>query len=129
MKNRFGPTWSENQITAGERMRDTWMQFASARQTTDKASRRQLLSRGETSKLANVRIRYEAELMRYPNVIGVASGIRMKQGKPTEEYCIVVYVNQKIPPNQLNKDEILPSHVEGVPVDIVEAGQVEALSL
>lgn len=129
MKNRVGPTWSENQIAAGERMRDSWMQFASARQTTDKASRRQLLSRGETSKLANVRIRHEAELMRYPNVIGVASGIRMKQGKPTGEHCIVVYVSQKILPNQLNKDEILPSHVEGVPVDIVEVGQVEALSL
>ena len=52
-----------------------------------------------------------------------------KQGKPTGEHCIVVYVSQKIPSNQLNEDEILPSHVEGVPVDIVEAGQVEALSL
>ncbi|MGI9293103.1 MAG: hypothetical protein ACR2PS_03900 [Pseudomonadales bacterium] len=129
MKNRIGPTWSEKQIAAGQRMRDTWMQYASASQTTDKSSRRQLLSHEETSKLDSVRIRHEAELMRYPNAIGVAIGIRTKQGKPTGEHCIVVYVSQKIPPNQLNEDEILPSHVEGVPVDVVGVGQVEALSL
>jgi hypothetical protein len=87
------------------------------------------LSDGEPPKLADVRIRHEAELMRCPNVIGVASGIRMKQGKPTGEHCIVVYVSRKIPPSQLKADEILPSQIEQVPVDVVDVGGVEALSL
>ncbi len=129
MKNRIGPTWSEKQIAAGEKMRDSWVQYASADQTTGGSSRRQLLSHEETLKLEEVRLRHEAELMRYPNVIGVASGIRVKQGKPTGEHCIVVYVSQKVLPSQLQEDEMLPSHVEGVSVDVVDVGQVDALSL
>ena len=65
--------------------------------------------------------------MRYPNVIGVADGICTKPGKPTGEPCLVVVVERKIPPAKLAKDAILPDRIEGVPIDVVEVGKIEAL--
>ncbi len=67
--------------------------------------------------------------MRYPNVVGVAPGVRMVQGKPTGERCLVVYVERKIPRTKLKEDEILPREIEGVPVDVVEVGRVDALPM
>ena len=47
--------------------------------------------------MAAVLARHEAELLRYPNVVAVAPGIRTKRGRPTGEACVVVYVERKIP--------------------------------
>lgn len=65
--------------------------------------------------------------MRYPNVVGVGEGICTKRGKPTGERCLVVFVERKVPPAKLAKDESLPSRIEGVSVDVVEVGKIEAL--
>ena len=37
------------------------------------------------------------------------------------------YVEKKIPRSKLDKSAILPSDIEGIPVDVVEIGKVEAL--
>jgi hypothetical protein len=36
-------------------------------------------------------------------------------------------VERKIPRAKLDKSEILPSEIEGIPVDVVEVGKVETL--
>jgi hypothetical protein len=84
--------------------------------------------RPEELRVAEVRARHEQELLRYPNVVGVAIGSRMRQGAPTGEPCLVVYVERKLPPDQLAEGELLPAEVEGVPVDVVESGPIQALS-
>lgn len=83
----------------------------------------------ENTKIAEVRAQHETELLRYPNVVGVSEGIRTKQGKPTGEPCLVILVQQKISRNKLSKKDILPDQIDGVLVDIVEVGKVEALPL
>ncbi len=51
----------------------------------------------------------------------------MKGGLPNGESCITVYVDRKMPKGQLDDRDILPKEIEGIPVDVVEAGEIEAL--
>lgn len=127
MKNSIGPVWSDDQIKAGEQTRDRWAQFAAERQSAANAPPQDVLSRVKSAKVSRVQAQHEAEMMRYPNVIAVASGIGMTKGKPTGEHCLVVYVSRKLAPNALGEGEVLPTEIEGVRVDVVDAGQVEAL--
>ncbi|MGH9660510.1 MAG: hypothetical protein ACRD96_18310 [Bryobacteraceae bacterium] len=113
-------------MAAGEDLRKTWDEFFSAAPAGESAPR-PVLSEGADLKVSAVRARREAELLRYPNVAGVSDGIRIRQGKPTGERCLVVYVNQKIPTTRLAPSEILPGEIDGVGVDVVEVGKVEAL--
>lgn len=78
------------------------------------------------ARIANVRARYEAELMRYPNVVGVADGIATRGRESTGEQCIVVYVSTKVPASELAADAVLPRELDGVRVDVVEVGRIEA---
>lgn len=84
------------------------------------------LSGEENAKVAQVLARHEAELMRYPNVVGVSQGIVMKGGEPSSETGIVVYVQHKVPESELAPDERLPEQIDGITVDVVEVGRVEA---
>jgi hypothetical protein len=77
-------------------------------------------------RIADVRARHEAELMRYPNVVGVADGIATRGGEPTGEQSIVVYVSKKVPASELAADAVLPTEIDGVRVDVVETGLIEA---
>ena len=127
MKKSIGPVWSDDQIKAGEKVRDSWTQFGAERQSAANAPPQDVLSRVKSAKVSRVQAQHEAELMRYPNVIAVASGIGMTKGKPTGEHCLVVYVSRKLAPNALGEGEVLPAEIDGVRVDVVDAGQVEAL--
>lgn len=127
MKKELKPIWTKEQQAGGEQMRKAWEEFFSAAQKTKETSELPILSRPEEQKIATIRARHEAELMRYPNVVGVAEGFRTKRGKPTSMPCLVVYVERKIPKSKLSKGEILPRKIEGVPVDVVEVGKVEPL--
>ena len=76
-----------------------------------------------------MRAKHEARLLAYPNVVGVSEGLRMRRGKPASEPAIVVLVSRKVARKSLTAASLLPSHIEGVPVDVVEVGPVEALEV
>lgn len=114
------PTWSAEQKAAGDQMRDAWDEFfraTPARKTDEPLG-------GRDIRLLDVRIRHEAELMRYPNVVGIADGVRMRGGKPTGQPAIIVYVERKVPREDLAGHDLLPEEIEGVPVDVVETGRI-----
>jgi hypothetical protein len=67
-----------------------------------------------------VRIKYEEQLMRLPNVTGV--GIGEKAGKE----AIKVFVTHKVPESSLRPEEIIPKTLEGFEVDVEEIGVVMA---
>ena len=127
MKREIKPSWSKKQQTAGEQMHQAWEAFFAAAEKGENAPAKPLLGHAKEEKIAAIQARNESGLLRYPNVVGVATGIRTKGGKPTGEPCLVVYVERKIPRSNLRKNEILPSKIEGIPVDVVEAGKVEPL--
>jgi hypothetical protein len=68
----------------------------------------------------SVKIRYEEQLMRLPNVTGV--GIGQKAGKEV----IVVFVTHKVPESALQPQEIVPKMFEGYETDVEEIGVVTA---
>jgi hypothetical protein len=126
MKQELKPNWPDDQRAAGERFRQAWDDFFSA--NPPGGSSEQLFPAGTgPSKISEIRARHESELLRYPHVVGVSEGIRTKQGKPTGEHCLVVLVERKIPAGELDRGELLPDEVEGIPVDVVEVGKLEPL--
>jgi hypothetical protein len=122
------PKWSKRQLRAGQRMREAWETFfSSASKDASIASHQPFAVEGD-GRLAGIQAKVEAELLGYSNVIGVATGIRVRGGKPTGEPCIVVYVSQKLPITKLAKSEVIPHEIEGVPIDVVDVGEIGALS-
>ena len=123
MKRELGPTWSPGQRAVGEAIRRAWETFFET-SSGDEAS--EAMSKGD-ARIAEVRARHEAEIMRRANVVGVAEGIRIRRGKPTGQPCIVVYVERKVPRAKLDNGDLIPRQIEGVPVDVVEVGRIEPM--
>ena len=74
-----------------------------------------------------VKIRYEKELMKLANVVGVGIGFKYTSGQPTDKVALVVNVTQKKQPAELSEQDLIPSELEGVPIDVQEVGIISAL--
>lgn len=74
------------------------------------------------AEIAAVQDKYSPKLLAYPNVVGVGIGLRQRQGKATDELCLVVMVKRKLSPEQLPAGGMLPSELEGVGLDVLETG-------
>lgn len=68
---------------------------------------------------------YEKELLAKANVVGVGVGLHQRGNKLTDKAAIVVMVRRKVPPAQLNQEDIIPGEIEGVPVDVQEVGDLQ----
>ena len=55
----------------------------------------------------------EERLMRLPNVIGVGTGLRIKAGRITDDVCVQVLVDKKLPREALSAADVVPSRVPG----------------
>jgi hypothetical protein len=64
--------------------------------------------------------------MRRANVVGVGVGLRTRGGRREREVAIVVMVRQKVPRTMLTEADVLPGQIDGVPVDVVEVGEISA---
>lgn len=62
----------------------------------------------------------EIALLKYPNVQSVGIGHK----NDTTEECVVVGVTKKVPEDQLDVSEIIPSEVNGVKTDVQEVGEI-----
>lgn len=72
-----------------------------------------------------IKERHANALMRYPGVAAVGVGLRQVGGEYTPEVAIVVMVREKRPLAALAPEDILPRELEGIPVDVQEAGDIE----
>lgn len=73
-----------------------------------------------------VKEKYQSELMRKFGVIGCGIGYKYVDGKKTNELCIICYVKEKIPKEELEEKDIIPEIIEGILIDIVESGEIRA---
>jgi hypothetical protein len=64
----------------------------------------------------------QEQLLSKPNVVAVRTGMRQKGGCPTGEVALVVLVTSKVPSSQLSPEQLIPGSVDGVRVDVQEAG-------
>lgn len=126
MRQSLQPVWTRKQIKAGEKMRNAWEKFFSAATSPGRPG----AGSGEPSLDAQVDAvlrKHEARLLAYPNVVAVASGQRMRRGRPSKQPCVTVYVERKVPRAELAPADVLPEEIEGIPVDVVESGTPKAL--
>jgi hypothetical protein len=77
--------------------------------------------------LSKTKEKYESMLLSYPNVTGVAIGLRQRRGEYTKEKCIVVFVKKKIDSAHLKSEEVIPRELDGIHVDVQESGEFRAL--
>jgi hypothetical protein len=73
-----------------------------------------------------VKAAHQAELMRKANVVGVGIGLRSRRGRLTDEPAVIVSVTHKVPRAALRPEDVIPSELEGVPVDVQEVGYLRA---
>ncbi|HEY4691509.1 MAG TPA: hypothetical protein VIK33_19525 [Anaerolineae bacterium] len=85
------------------------------------------MSQDVIQRVTAIKRKYEKEWMRLPNVVGVGVGYRTRGGVRSDEVSIVVSVKKKVPASQLKSGEVIPSSIEGVPVDVVETGEIRAM--
>ncbi len=79
-----------------------------------------------TQKASAVKRQYQDELMSKANVVGVGVGYQQIAGRRTDTVALVVMVTQKLPPHQLDPQDVIPTEIEGVPVDVQEVGELRA---
>ena len=67
------------------------------------------------------------DLMLKPNVVGVGVGYKERQGKRSDELCVVALVRVKVPKAGLLPQDLVPGRLEGVMTDVVQVGELTAL--
>ena len=65
-------------------------------------------------------------LLKRPNVVGVGVGLRRRGGRLQDEVCIIALVRRKRPATALAPEAMVPSEIDGVPVDVLEVGDLIA---
>ncbi len=73
-----------------------------------------------------VKARYEADLLKKANVVGVGIGMRMRHGRPVGGPALIVNVTRKVPLEQLRPEDHIPDMLDGVRVWVEAIGEVKA---
>jgi hypothetical protein len=80
----------------------------------------------QSERIKVVKRLHEDELLRKPNVVGVGIGYRRTAGEATRDLALVVMVSSKLPAALLGEQDLIPSSIEGIPVDVQEVGKLVA---
>lgn len=78
--------------------------------------------------IKKIKDQYTDSLMQKPNVVGVGIGFAERSGIRTDEMALVVMVDQKLPPEALDPDDVIPREIEGVQVDVQLVGELRAFT-
>ncbi len=70
------------------------------------------------SKFSAVKKRHAARLRSLPNVIGLGVGPKVTDGITSNVLVVKVYVTRKVPEEQLEKSDRIPSELDGVKTDV-----------
>lgn len=70
---------------------------------------------------------HETVLFRKRNVVGVGIAKKVTGGRATDEPCVVVLVEKKLPKSQLRPGDLVPEIIESMKTDVVETGRILAL--
>ncbi len=71
---------------------------------------------------------YCSQTLKKKNVVGVGLGHKEVRGKATEELCMVVLVNKKLPLSQLKKEDTVPRNYGSYVTDVQEIGDIKLLT-
>lgn len=57
------------------------------------------------------------------NLVGVATGIKWSNGKPTGKPAVLALVTHKVDKSELPKEDLIPEKLNGAPTDVLAIGQ------
>lgn len=66
------------------------------------------------------------EILPRNNVVGVAAGIKWKNGEPTGEPALLVLVSYKLPKETISKKDLIPAKYQDVQTDVLAVGNIFA---
>jgi hypothetical protein len=69
---------------------------------------------------------YQDMLMAKANVVGVGIGFAQRSLQVTNELALIVMVNRKLPPDRLEPQDVIPTELDGVAVDVQQTGDFSA---
>jgi hypothetical protein len=70
---------------------------------------------------------HKPALMNKPNVVGVGVGFKTEGEQKTDELCVVVMVEKKLPLDALSAQDVVPKKIDNVKTDVVQVGELRAL--
>ena len=117
--------WTEDQHTAGQRVASAWQGYFSTRHE-DSIERSEEIA--ETARVTEVQDKYEADLLKMDNIVGLAPMLKMKEGRPTRDWSLTVLVENKLSVAEVHSASLVPGEVDGVTTDVIEVGRIEALT-
>ncbi len=120
MAKTLGPSWSEKGREAGRKLADAAKSLAEGGEGTTPF---------DSGKVSETLARHQEMLMGYPNVVAVSDGVCVEDDADTPRPCINVYVDRKVALEQLDQDARLPAELDGVPVQVIEAGEIGTLPM
>jgi hypothetical protein len=84
----------------------------------------------EIAQIAEVREKADEEILSNPNVVGAATGFKIKADRVIPELCIQVLVEKKMGRRELKAlgRKAIDKRIEGIRTDVIETGKIEALS-
>lgn len=71
---------------------------------------------------------YNELLYLYPNVVGIAQGVKIINGFESNSPCLSFLVSKKIAKDQLAKSDIIPSTIYDIVTDVIEVGEIKSHS-
>jgi hypothetical protein len=80
----------------------------------------------QLANLQEVQSTRQNDLLANPNVVGVGIARKISKGVDTGEHCLSVFVSQKLPPELLPKDALVPRSLDKVKTDVIETGVIFA---
>lgn len=80
----------------------------------------------EVRRASEVQARYADQLMSKAHVVGVAVGYTAQGGETTSDIGVIVMVDQKLPSDELDPEDLIPRELDGVRVDVQETGVFHA---
>jgi hypothetical protein len=86
-----------------------------------------MAEQADVNRVQAVKSKHEKRLLRIKNVVGVGVGLRQRAGELTDEVVLTVMVRQKQPATALRPRDLIPTELDGVPVDVQEVGTIRAL--
>lgn len=60
------------------------------------------------------------------NLVGVGYGVKWTNGAPTGEPAVLALVTQKVPPEDLTSDDLIPKKIGELPTDVLAVGELFA---
>lgn len=88
--------------------------------------KRGAVSDQDYSRIREIKDRFEDMILIKANVVGVGIGLREQAGERLEEVCLVVMVTHKVPRTELAPEDMIPTEIEGVGVDVQVVGELKA---